>query len=115
MAKKPNRYKLMERYLTVMLCMDTAAFILYTFFAGMGIIWLKVIFSLICLSLSGFILWILYASKEILRQRSLWITTGAGAIVVCLLFSLLLNFPSPNKYKPIQENKDSAYLIIQQL
>ena len=115
MAKKPDRYKLMERYLTVMLCMDTAAFILYMVFAGLGIVWLKVIFTIVCLVLSSFLLWILYVSKELLRQRSLWITTGAGAIVVCLLFSLLLNFPIPNKYKPAEQDKDSASQIIWQI
>ena len=99
----PNRYKEMERYMTYALCADAAAFVLYLIFAGLGIVWLKVILAISCLGVSGYLLWLLYASKELLRQRSLWITTGAAAIVVCLLFSLILNFPSPNKYKPVEK------------
>lgn len=115
MANKPNRYKLMERYMTITLCLDTAVFILYLIFAGIGIVWLKVIFALVCLALSSYLVWLLYASKELLRQRSLWITTGVAAIVVCLLFSLILNFPSPNKYKPVKPNNETVYQIIQQI
>ena len=110
MAQKPNRYKVMERYMTYALCLDAVLFVLYMIVAGNGIIWLKVILTLLCLALSGTLLWFLYATKELLRQRSFWITVGAGAIAICLLFSLLLNFPSPNKYK--QEKDDSAYSVI---
>lgn len=113
MAEKPQRYKIMERYMTVALCVDAVLFFFYLIAAGHGVIWLKVILTLLCLGLSSLILWFLYTTKELLRQRSLWITTGAAAIVVCLLFSLLLNFPSPNKYK--QEDKKSAFVIAEQL
>lgn len=110
MAQKPNRYKEMERYMTYALCLDAVLFLLYLIVAGNGIIWLKVILTLLCLALSGALLWFLYTTKELLRQRSLWITVGAAAIAVCLLFSLLLNFPSPNKYKqPKQES--NTYVV----
>ena len=111
MAQKPNRYKVMERYMTYALCLDAVLFVLYMIVAGNGIIWLKVILTLACLAISGALLWFLYATKELLRQRSLWITTGAAAIAICLLFSLLLNFPSPNKYK--QQDENSAYSTVE--
>lgn len=110
MAQKPNRYKVMERYMTYALCLDAVLFILYMIVAGNGIIWLKVILTLLCFTLSGALLWFLYATKELLRQRSLWITAGAAAIAICLLFSLLLNFPSPNKYK---QQEPSAYCVVE--
>lgn len=110
MAQKPNRYKVMERYMTYALCLDAVLFVLYMIVAGNGIIWLKVILTLLCLAISGALLWFLYATKELLRQRSLWISAGAAAIAICLIFSLILNFPSPNKYK--QEKEDSAYSVI---
>ena len=113
MAHKPNRYRIMERYMTYALCLDTVLFVLYMIAAGNGIIWLKVILTLLCLALSGALLWFLYVTRELLRQRSLWITTGACAIVLCLFFSLILNFPSPNKYKQPDAQKDSAYQTIQ--
>ncbi len=113
MAQKPSRYKVMERYMTYALCLDAVLFILYMIVAGNGIIWLKVILTLACLAISSALLWFLYTTKELLRQRSLWITAGAAAIAVCLLFSLLLNFPSPNKYK--QETGDSAFSTAEKL
>ena len=115
MAQKHNRYAIMERYMTFALCLDAILFILYMIVAGNGIIWLKVILTLLCLAISGALLWFLYMTKELLRQRSLWITAGAGAIAICLLFSLLLNFPSPNKYKQPAPQEDSAYQIIAQI
>lgn len=99
MANKPNRYKLMERYMTYALCANTAIFVFYMIAAGNGIGWLKGILAILCLGISGLLLWVLYKSQELLRQRSLWITVGAAAIAVCLLFSLILKFPSPNIYK----------------
>ena len=108
MANNQNKYKLFERFLTAALCADTVAFILYMIFAGLGIIWLKVILTLVCFALSAYILWLLYASKELLRQRSLWITVGAGAIAFCLFMSLVLNFPSPNKYKPVEKENSAS-------
>ena len=112
MAEKPQRYKIMERFMSVALSVDAVLFFIYLIAAGNGIIWLKVILTFLCLGISGLMLWFLYATKELLRQRSLWITTGAAAIIVCLLFSLLLNFPSPNKYKP--ETAKSACVIVEQ-
>ena len=108
MANNQNKYKFFERFLTVALCADTIAFIFYMIFAGLGIAWLKVVLTLVCFALSGYILWILYSAKELWKQRSLWITTGAAAIAFCLFMSLILNFPSPNKYKQVeQENSVS--------
>lgn len=114
MAQKVSRYKTLERYMTVALCLDTVLFIGYMIAAGNGVMWLKIIFSLFCFVLSGAMLWLLYKTKELLRQRSLWITTGAAAIAVCLFFSLILNFPSPNKYKQDkqEDKKDSAYSVV---
>ena len=114
MAGKPQRYKVMERYMTIALCVDAILFFFYLIAAGNGVIWLKVILTLLCLGLSGLLLWFLYATKELLRQRSLWITTGAAAIIVCIFFSLILNFPSPNKYKQnkVEPTQDSAYCFV---
>ena len=110
-----SRYKEMERNLTYGLLADAGLFVLYLICAGSGVIWLKVILSIFCIALSAFILWLLYVSKELTKKRSLWITTGAAAILVCLIFSLILNFPSPNKYKVQNNAKNSAYSTIQQI
>lgn len=112
MSDKPNRYKEFEQYMTFALCIDAIVFVLYLIFAGLGIIWLKVILLLLALVISGYVLWSLYMSKELTRPRSLWMSVGAAAIIVCILFSLILNYPSPNKYKT---QKEAAYNITQNL
>lgn len=113
MANRPNRYKELERNLTFALCADALLFLLYLIFAGFGVVLLKVLLALAIFLLSGFVLFLLYMSRELLKPRSLWITTGAAAIVVCLLFSLILNFPSPNKYKHGVPEKEASIIIHQ--
>ncbi len=103
MARKPNRYQIMEHYMTYALLADTVLFVLYLVFAGLGITWLKVTLSIIAILLSLLILTYLYLTKELLRRRSLWMSVAAAAITVCILFSLILNFPSP-KYEPAQQS-----------
>ena len=99
MASRKNRYKQMEEYMTYALVADAGIFVLYLIFAGYGIIWLKVICSILCILLSAACLGFLYLTQELLRRRSLWMSAAAAAVLVCTLFSLLFNFPSPNKYK----------------
>ena len=112
MITRPKRYKDMERYMSYALYIDTAIFILYLIVAGSGINWLKVIFVIFAFLISGLLLGYLYLSREIFKRRSLWISTGAAAILICLLFSLILNFPTPNKYKPQIDIGASAYHIV---
>lgn len=104
MARNRNRYKQMERYMTYAMIADGVLFILYLLFAGFGITWLKVITAILAILLSGLCLYCLYMSKELLRQRSLWMTVGAAAVIICILASLVLNFPSP---KPTAASPDS--------
>ena len=96
---RKSRYQQMELYMTCTLIADVGIFLLYLIFAGFGILWLKVITAILCGLLSCACLAFLYVSKELLRKRSFWMTTAAAAILVCLLFSLVLKFPSPNQYK----------------
>ena len=103
MARKQNRYREMERILTIALIADAAVFLLYLLAAGFGVIWLKVITAIVAIVGSGLCLALLYFSGELLRRRSLWMSVGFAAVVVCLLVSLLLNYPSPNKAKAMEK------------
>ena len=98
MKQDNNRYKQMERYMCYSLVLDLLIFICYLSAAGNGIIWLKVILAILAIVLSGLCLAFLYLSKELLRQRSLWMSLSAAAILLCLLVSLIANFPSPNPF-----------------
>lgn len=99
MRDRQNRYKTMERNMLLTILGCVALFVAYLIAAGNGIIWLKVVLSILTILSCVLCLTFLYLSDELLKQRSLWMTTAATAILVCLLFSLLLNFPSPNIYQ----------------
>lgn len=90
-----NHYSTLERYITIALIVSTILFIIYLIAAGCGIIWLKVLSAIFAILVPGLCLYMLYVTKELLRQRSFWMSVGATAIIICLLFSLILNFPSP--------------------
>ena len=95
MASKQNRYKQMQALVSKVLLVDLAMFILYLIFAGTGIIWLKVIFTIFIIIVSLCVLTFLYLCGELLRKRSRWMSASAAAIFVCTLASLILNYPSP--------------------
>jgi hypothetical protein len=87
---------MIEQRITYALIISAFFFIVYLFAAGAGTIWLKVISAIVSILVSCLCLVILFLSKELLRQRSLWMTVAAIAIIICTVFSLILNFPSPS-------------------
>ena len=93
MAKGTKRYKVMEQYVTYGLIADSILFVVYLLFAARNILFFKLLTAALILGLSGLCLWILFVNNALTRQRSLWMTCGASAIVVCLLVSLITNFP----------------------
>lgn len=98
MANRRKKYKQFEQAIAKTLAVNGLVFVLYLISAGTGVIWLKVTTTLICLAISGYCLYVLYASNELLRRRSLWMTMASAGIAICVLFSLLLNFPSPKPF-----------------
>lgn len=88
-----HRYKEFEQTMLKALLICLALFIALLFAGGAGIGWLKVILALVTLAGSALGLAILYRSKELLRQRSLWLSCGYFSIAVCTLVSLILNYP----------------------
>lgn len=89
-----SRYKDLEQYMTISLIASAADFILYLIFAGTGIIWLKVITAIFAILMPVLCLALLYLTKELLKQRSLWLTAGFFGIFLCTVVSLIANFPS---------------------
>ena len=92
---KNSRYKAMETVITDALCLDAVIFLAYLIFAGCGLVALKITAVVLCVLISGAVLYLLYTTRELLRKRSIWMTLGAACIVLCILVSLILNFPSP--------------------
>lgn len=106
MAKRRS-YKKDEKLLTQILLGDVAVFALYLLFAGLGITALKVITAIIAIVGSLLCLGFLYMSGEVFKRRSRWLVMGFAAVVICLLVSLVLNYPSP---KPIPTESELAYI-----
>ena len=90
-----RRYKDIERILTYTLIAETIIFVLYMVFAGIGLTPLKVMTAILCFAASVACLALLYMTGEMKKARSRWLVLGFAAILVCLLVSLLLNYPSP--------------------
>ena len=97
MAKRSrNRYREMESLMTKIILGDALMFVLYLVCAGLGWSVLKVITAIIAIIGSGLCAGWLYITGEFGRRRSLWMVTTFICIVICVVVSLLLNYPSPN-------------------
>ena len=94
MAKR-NRYREMESLMTKVILADLLVFVLFLLSAGNGWTVLKVITAIISIFGSLLCLGWLYMTGEFPRRRSLWMITAFICIALCVLFSLLLNFPCP--------------------
>jgi hypothetical protein len=88
-----NRYQDLTRLMTAALIGSAAFFVLYLIFAGIGIVWAKVLTAIFAILVPVLCLGFLFMSQELLKQRSLWLTTGFGGILVCTIVSLITNFP----------------------
>lgn len=95
MEDKRNRYKDLEQLMTVLLIAAAVDFLLFLIFSGVGVLWVKVVTAIFAILMPLLSLAFLYISQELLRQRSLWLTTGFASILVCTIVSLICNFPSP--------------------
>ena len=89
MEKDRNRFKELEKAMTVFLLAITVIFILFLIVSGCGIIWLKAILAIITALACILCLVYLYMTRLLTQPRSLWMTTAAAAILVCLFFSLV--------------------------
>lgn len=94
MAKR-NRYREMESLMTKVIIVDAIVFALFLLCASKGWVVFKVITAIISIVGSLLALCWLYITGEFPRRRSLWMVTGFIGILLCILVSLLLNFPAP--------------------
>ncbi len=89
-----NRYREMENFMTKIILGDVLVFLLYLFCANKGWAVFKVITAII--SIFGSVLCVawLYLTGEFSRRRSLWMVTAFICIVICVVASLLLGYPT---------------------
>ncbi len=98
-----RRYKDVERILTQILLAELAVFVLYMIFAGIGVVALKVITSILIIAASALCIAFLVLCGEFKKRRSRWLVMGFGALALLLLVSLILNYPSPTEAKAAAE------------
>lgn len=94
-----KRYRDLSRTMTYIVLADAVLFVLYLICAGNGITALKVLLAIVCILGSALAVGFLYMAGELTRQRSRWMVVSFLAIIVCVILSLILRFPSPNPYK----------------
>jgi len=90
-----NRHREMENTMTKVIIVDAIVFVLFLLCASKGWVVFKVITAIIAIVASLLALCWLYITGEFPRRRSLWMITGFFGILICILASLLLNFPAP--------------------
>ena len=93
--QKRNRYREMESLMSKILIGDAVVFILFLLCAAKAWTVMKVATAIITIFGSFLCLGWLYLTGEFPRRRSLWMITGFAAIALCVIASLLLNFPCP--------------------
>ena len=95
MAERQNGYRQFERFLTILLALTGAMFVLFLFTSGLGLVVLECILALIVAALAGIGLFLLYRTKELLRSRSLYLTLSYSALILLTIVSLICNYPAP--------------------
>jgi len=90
-----NRYREMESIMSKIILADVLVFILYLVCAGFAWHVLKVITAIIAIFGSLLCVGWLYLTGEMTRRRSLWMVTAFICIVICVVISMLLNYPCP--------------------
>ena len=90
-----NRYREMESMMSKIILADVLVFILYLVCAWFAWHVLKVITAIIAIFGSLLCVGWLYLTGEFTRRRSLWMVTAFVCIVICVVVSMLLNYPCP--------------------
>ncbi|MBQ8238215.1 MAG: hypothetical protein IJZ39_08740 [Oscillospiraceae bacterium] len=92
-----NRFKELEQMMTRILIADVVVFGLFLLFAGLGVAAMKVICAIVTIIVSGLCLAFLYMTGVTKKRAGLWMVVGFASVLVCLLVSLICNYPSPLK------------------
>ena len=90
-----KRYKELEQMMCRILIADVAVFALFLLFAALGVVAMKVVCAIAVIIVSAMCLAFLYMTGELKKRRSLWLVVGYAGVLLCLLVSLLCNYPAP--------------------
>ncbi len=88
-----DHHQELERMLTVFVLAALVLFVAYLALAVVGQPVLKLVSAVLAILISIFSLWVLVNTKELLKQRSLWLSCSFASITLCIIVSLLCQFP----------------------
>jgi len=94
-SRRRNKFRELERGLTLVIFADLVLFVLTLASGGAGIGWLKIIVGILTLLISGLGCAFLVLINEHKRRRSWWMLSAFGSILLCTLVSLITNYPGP--------------------
>lgn len=95
MENKQNRYRDLEKFLTVLIIAMLGLFVFFLVMSANGTAIGKVIAAVAIFAVALFGLWVLRQNHELLRQRSIWMTLSFLGTLLCTLVSLLAGYPAP--------------------
>lgn len=90
-----NKFRELERSLTMVIFADLVLFALTLATGGVGIGWLKIVVGILTVLISGLGCTFLVLINEHKRRRSWWMLSAFGSMLLCTLVSLLTNYPAP--------------------
>lgn len=94
-SRRRNKFRELERGLTLVIFADLILFVLTLATGGVGIGWLKVIVGILTIIISGLGCAFLVLINEHKRRRSWWMLSAFGSMLLCTLVSLITNYPAP--------------------
>lgn len=94
-SRHRNKFRELERGLTLVIFADLILFVLTLAAGGVGIGWLKVIVGILTIIISGLGCAFLVLINEHKRRRSWWMLSAFGSMLLCTLVSLITNYPAP--------------------
>lgn len=95
MENGQNRYRDLEKFLTVLVLAMLGLFIFFLVMSANGSVVGKVIAAVAIFAVALFGLWVLRQNRELFRQRSIWMTLSFLGALLCTLVSLLAGYPAP--------------------
>ncbi len=93
MAEEKSRYQQLEQVLTVFIVLDLLFFLGYLLAALFTVLWAKVLLLVLTLLASALGIALLFSTREIKRHRSRWITYALICIPLCMVVSMICQFP----------------------
>ncbi len=93
MNTRHDRFQELERLLSIFVLAAAVLFVGYLVSAACCLSVLKIVLAVLTIVISAFGLWVLIKARELTNPRGLWLTCSFFCIPLCVIVSLICNFP----------------------